>query len=204
MSDVERIFSAFPETLHKEVEKVIEVLPWSNHQLLWRGQIQAIDDLIHSEYIVVTLDNEPIYIPGRVYFNEPLHEQEHSLTDVQKSILNCIYLRHCDGFVRQKRLERLLNDRNYFITPFLFCLLGEYVIEILDVLDQHISPDTIHNYVRFIMENRTFWQKTESRMTSYWNEYYRARYPKISNYIGRKIATKLQIEVSKRFNTAQQ
>ena len=172
----------------------------SNHQLVWRNQTQTIENLIHPNEIEIILDGKPITIPARLYFNEPAHDDECLLTDLQKSILNCIYLRHRDGFVRQKRLELLLNNREYFIIPYLFCLLGEYVIEILEVLERHISPETIGNYIKFIRENRRFWQKTESRVSSYWNKYYRARFPKISTYVGRRIVTKLKIEESKIFH----
>jgi hypothetical protein len=126
-------------------------------------------------------------IPCRNYFNEPADEKETQLTALQKTILNCIYLRHHNGFVRQRRLEQLINRDDYFVIPYTFQLLGEYVVEILEVLEAHVNSTTITNYVKFINENKKYWQQTESRMISYWNAYYRQRFPKLKDYVGKQI-----------------
>ena len=39
----------------------------------------------------------------------------------------------------------------------------------------------------FAIENPKYYQQTESRMISYWNEYYRRRFPKLGIYPGRII-----------------
>ena len=113
--------------------------------------------------------------------------KKEKLTDLQKAILNCIYLRHHNGFIRQRRLEKLIDTTDYFVVPFIFQLLGEYVMEILEVLQKHINPN-IDNYVKFINENQKYWTQTESRMISYWNEYYRR--PMYPNYLPPKYATR--------------
>ena len=198
----ERILNAFPTALKQDVEQVIEVLPLDNHNvLLSYGQIHNVDNLIYPYYQSLILGNEELKIPYRIYFNEPNDNKEKILTDIQRTILNCIYLRHCDGYLRQRRLESLVDKTEYFVIPFVFQLLGEYVIEILDVLDKHINPSTIDNYTKFISENPKYWQQTESRMVSYWNEYYRRPiYPNCSSpktakrkeYIGQIIVDRLK------------
>jgi hypothetical protein len=70
--------------------------------------------------------------------------------------------------------------------------LGEYVFEILQVLNKHINDKTIESYVKFIRENPKYWKQTESRMISYWNEYYRRQYSKLKNYLGRELADKIK------------
>jgi len=151
----DRILNSFPATLRQDVEKVIEVLPLNEHNvLLTGGQVHQVDNLIHPNEQLVSLDKEQLKIPIRLYFNEPDHDKEKLLTDLQKTILNCIYLRHHIGFVRQKRLEKLVDTTQYFVTPYSFQLLGEYVIEILQVLDRHINDKSIDNYVEFISENK--------------------------------------------------
>lgn len=128
----EKILNAFPATIRHDVEKVIEFLPLNDHNvLLADGQIHKVDNLIHSSEQLVSLDKEVLRIPYRFYFNEPNPEKEKLLTDLQRTILNCIYLRHPNGFTRQRRLERLVDNVEYFVVPFVFQLLGEYVIEIL-------------------------------------------------------------------------
>ncbi len=190
----EKILNSFPATLKQDVEKVIEILPLNEHNvLLIGGQIHQVDNLIHPDELPVFLDKELLKIPYRLNFNEPSLDQEELLTDLQKIILNCIYLRHHNGFIRQKRLEQLLDSTEYFITPFTFQLLGEYVMEILEVLEKHINDKTIDNYINFIHENGKYWQQTESRIISYWNEYYRRpNFPKLKDYVGKLIVDKIK------------
>ena len=190
----EKLLGAFPASLRQDVEKVIEILPLNDHNvLLVDGQIHKVDDLIHPNEQIVTVDNEQIKIPYRLYFNEPSNDKEKSLTDLQQTILNCIYLRHHNGFIRQRRLEKLIDKTEYFVVPFVFQLLGEYVLEILVVLDRHINKQTIDDYIKFIEENKKYCQQTESRMISYWNEYYRRpKFINLNDYIGKQIVDRLK------------
>jgi len=191
--DKEKLFQAFPSSLRRDVEKVIAVLPLDKNVQLCDGQIHKIDDLIHSNEQIVFLNEELLKIPSRVYFNEPQLHTEKVLTNLQKAILNCIYLRHHNGFVRQKRLGQLIDTTDYFVIPYTFQLLGEYVIEILEVLDRHLNANTVDNYIKFINENKRYWQQTESRMISYWNEYYRRpKFLKLNDYIGKQIVDRIK------------
>jgi hypothetical protein len=74
------------------------------------------------------------------------------------------------------------------------------VIEILEVIDKLINEKNIDLYVRFINENPKLWQKTESRVISYWDAYYRRpqypeylppRYETRKEYIGQQIVDRL-------------
>jgi hypothetical protein len=188
----EKILAAFPAGLKEDVEKVLEILPLNNHNvLLIDGKIHKVDNLIHSVEQLVQLDAEVLKIPCRLYFNEPTLEQQGKLTEIQEAILNCIYLRHHNGFIRQRRLEKLIEKTDYFVVPFVFQLLGEYVMEILSILKKHIDLN-VDNYVKFINENNRYWKQTESRMISYWNEYYRPRFPLLKDYIGKKIVDEIK------------
>ncbi len=192
----EKILHAFPVSLTKDVEKVIEILPLNDHNiLLGDGQMHNVDNLIHPIELAINVDNEVLNIPTRIYFNEPSYEQEKLLPDLQKTILNCIYLRHHNGFIRQRRLEQLIDKTDYFVVPFVFQLLGEYVLEILVVLERHINKQTIDAYIKFIVENKKYFQQTESRMISYWNQYYRRpKFKKLNDYIGKQVIDRLKNE----------
>ena len=184
----EKLFNAFPAAIRQGVEKVIEILPLNDPNILpIDRQIHKVEDLIHPHEQVVSLDNEVLKIPCRLYFNEPSSDKEKLLTELQKAILNCIYLRHHNGFIRQRRLTKLIDKTDYFVVPFVFQHLGEYVMEIIEVLQMHINPN-IDNYVKFINENQKYWTQTECRMISYWNEYYRR--PVYPNYLPPKYATR--------------
>jgi|GEM_PF-425415 len=195
----EILLNAFPRTLKKDVESVLDILPFEmNNIKLSDGHTHKVENLIHPDNLIVNLNGEFLTIPYRVYFNEPEIEKEQTLTDLQKSILNCIFLRHHNGYIRQKRLEKIENNE-YWITPFTFQLLGEYVFEILEVLDKQLDDQKLEHYKRFVNENPKYYQQTESRMISYWNEYYRRKFPKLKNYIGRIIFDHIKTkEIGKR------
>ncbi|MBI3220733.1 MAG: hypothetical protein HYZ44_14560 [Bacteroidetes bacterium] len=184
----------FPKSLMTDVKEVLDILPFSTNDVkLSDGKFYKGDNLIHSTLVTVQLDKEALNIPCRFYFNEPEQEQEVTLTDTQKAIVSCIYLRHHNGRLRESRLRKLLNNNDYWIVPFTFQLLGEYVFEILQVLDKHINDNNIDNYQKFARENPMYWQQTESRMISYWNEYYRrTRFPILKNYLGQQIVDRIK------------
>ncbi len=189
----DRLHNAFPKTLKSDVEAVLNILPFEvNNVKLTGGQFYNVDNLIHPSTLTFQLENEVLTIPYRLYFNEPESEKEIKLTDIQKTILHCIFLRHHDGFLRQRRLEKLIDKNEYWVTPFTIQLLGEYVYEILQVLDKHINDKTIDNYERFARGNSKYWQQTESRMISYWNEYYRRQFPKLYDYLGLQIVDRIK------------
>ncbi|WP_435261852.1 hypothetical protein [Tenacibaculum sp. nBUS_03] len=144
--------------------------------------------------MTINVNKEQLTIPYRLYFNEPDIDYENNLTDRQKSILNCIFLRHHNGYLREKRLKKLVHKDDKWIIPFTIQLLGEYVFEILEVLGEHINEKTISDYYSFIEENPKYWQQTESRMISYWNEYYRYKFPKLQEYLGFKIINRIKNE----------
>jgi hypothetical protein len=189
----QKILDSFPSDLKEDVESVLDILPLDQNDVrLCDGQVHHVDNLISDNYQSVMLNSKILKINYRYYFDEPKIEEETKLTDLQNVILNCIYLRHHNGFIRQKRLEMLKGFQDYFVIPFTFQLLGEYVIEILVVLDKLINEKTVDNYVQFTKENHKYWLQTKSRMISYWNEYYRRpNCIKLKDYIGKKIVDKI-------------
>jgi hypothetical protein len=189
----ERLLNAFPKVLKSDVEAVLNILPFNNNDVrLIDGQIHKVDNLIHPFSLIIQLDNEPLVSPYRLYFNEPDTELENKLSELQRTILSCIYLRHHNGFLRQRRLEMLFDKNEDWVAPFKLQLLGEYIFEILEVLDKHINDKSIASYMKIVSENPKYWQQTESRMISYWNEYYRWKFPKLRKYLGRQIADKIK------------
>lgn len=195
------IKSAFPSVLSKDVETVISILPLKDkHVILCDGQTHKVEDLIHENFQKVKLDNENLEINYRLYFNEPSIDLEKELTAIQRCILNCIFLRHHNGYIRQKRLENLNGSKEYFVTPFVFQLLGEYVIEIVEVIDKQNNNIWLKNFAKFVNENPKYWIQTESRMISYWNEYYRRpKIPNLKDYVGYKVVKKIKGEHTTRY-----
>lgn len=191
-SQKNRFLKAFPTSLINDVEIVLEIIPFSENRVkLADGRFHSLSNLIHSSTFEVILDAESLIIPARVYFNEPDINDESNLSEIQKVILNCIFLVHHNGHIRQKRLENLENRTEYWITPFTINLYGEYVYEVLETLNKIIDNGNIENYRSFVIENPKTWQRMSKRMVSYWNEYYRRRFPKLKEYIGMEIKNKI-------------
>jgi hypothetical protein len=109
-------------------------------------------------------------------------------------LLQCIYLRHHNGYVRQRRLEQLFAaPAESFTVPFTFSLIGDYVKEILEVMEGALQPALLASYVEFIRENPTYWQRTQGRVASYWDVYCRWRVvPQFRHYAGARLLAKLQ------------
>ncbi len=116
------------------------------------------------------------------------------MTLKQKDILNCIYLRHHNGYVRERRLNLISDNYEKWVVPFIIQLISEYVYELLPFIDKKVNENTLKYYVEFINNNPEYWQKIESRMISYWNEYYRSEYPNINEYLGWKIINRIKEE----------
>lgn len=85
------------------------------------------------------------------------------------------------------------------MTLFIFQLLGEYVAEILKIIEPHLNENNQNKWSNFILENCQYFQTTQSRIVSYWNEYYRSSYPDFKNYIGHQILTKFKKYEESRF-----
>ena len=186
---------AFPKELEEDLDIVLNKIPFSNNEIKQNnGSILKVDNLIFDNSQIIKFKKEELAIPYRVYFNEPEENEEKSLTTKQQAILSCIYSRHHNGFVRQKRLEKLANFKEYWTTPFIFQLLGEYVIEIIKIIDKQIEDSLLENLKQLSIDNPKYFIETENRMISYWNVYYRQATTKLENYIGGLIFRKIKIK----------
>lgn len=175
----EMLFRSFPAHLKEDVSKVLSIIPNSKYSVL--NKIEKL--LVNDDYIEIF---------SRVYFDEPGESKVNSLSENQKLILNCIYTRHDDGFIRQKHLKQLAFSNDDFVIPYKVMLLGEYVIEIIGTLYEQLTDECINESAKFALKNEEFWICSQSRVASYWNEYYRRKYPDYSKYIGKKILSKIE------------
>lgn len=117
----------------------------------------------------------------RIYNPEPPGDVVAGLSATQQTVLHCLYTRHHDGFVRQRRLRKIIASEEPWIVPFVVQLIGEYVLEIVveirDALtDLDVQGSTQQmRFGAFIAENPAFLELTSQRVMSYWNCYYRDR-----------------------------
>lgn len=114
-----RFRQAFPLVTKDEVEVALACVPLTELP-------PSIDDIGP-----VVINGEKLRIPFRFYSSEPDKSCLQILTDRQKLLLNAIYTRHSNGFVREQQVKPLLLADESWIPPFVIQLLGEYVLEII-------------------------------------------------------------------------
>ena len=157
------IQSAFPSYLQKEATKIADFLQQNDSK-----------DFRTVGREDVSLNGEVLELPQRVCFGE---YNTQSLTLVQEQMLNCLYLCHCNGHLREHYLRELLTVKEDFTLPFIAKLFGDYVIEIVKVLHSEL-PDVTRDKLRdFFRANPLYQKRIESRIASYWDLFYRNAYP---------------------------
>lgn len=166
----------FPENLSDDVKIVTKLLPVSAHQP-------------HEDKPVsISVDSKNITIYSRIYKEELEESQILNLSQTQKLILSCIYTRHHDGFIREKYLKNLLADQRSWTVPFVVRLLGEYVVEIIELVEESLTDNAAQKLYRdFVTNNPIFWEKTKSRIVNYWYVYYRDSFMDKRIYPGMQI-----------------
>ena len=175
-----RIRNSFPKELSQEVNVIAELLSVENIKC---------NRLYSNNNIEILLNGSIINIPYRIYFSELKNTAK--LNENERNILNCIYSRHNNGFVRQKYIEKMIENKNYWVTPFFIQLFGEYIYRIIEIFNEYLT-NNLDNCIKFINENQKYWKKIESKVASYWNEYYREECPKYSKYLGKEIINKIR------------
>jgi len=164
------IQKAFPSYLHKEATKIADFLQQNDPKDF---------KIIGME--IVYLNGEVLELPQRVYFGE---YNTQSLTLVQEQMLNCLYLCHCNGHLREYYLRKVLEVKEDFALPFIAKLFGDYVIEILEVLHYKLPNNTRDKLKVFFRENPLYQKRIESRIASYWDCFYRNAHPNFKKYVG--------------------
>jgi hypothetical protein len=167
----EIFINAFPPSMTTEVNSFLGKLNWTTPHK-------------STECFQINFDGQILNIPYRIYYDEP---SQQNLTDNEIFLLDCIFTRHHDGYIREKRLRNILKSDNYLATPFIAQLLGEYVLEILTTINDNLSQTLLDNLIRLTTDNPVFFNTTEQRVQSYWNCYYKWMTPKKADYVGFQI-----------------
>ena len=164
----------FPKEISDDVMKVCGLIP--------RKTSQTLQDV---EY---THGGQLIKFAYRNYYMDIADSYIETLTDQQKMVLHCIYSRNYDGYVRQKHLKWLLSMAyEEWAIPYIVKICDEYVIEIVEMTYNILKDEDTAPFRNFCIENKEELCKSYSRMTSYWNEYYRHRYSDLQQYVGTKL-----------------
>ena len=154
---------AFPKELETELDVVI-------------AKIKPIfKTLACSEpFETYFLASDVVVIPYRCYYKPISNRVFNQFTVLEKKIYACISLLNYDGFIREMYLHYLLEQPlDEWMLPFFMKVSGEYVKEILEILYKSRKNEDNTLFKEFSKKNPKQSQRNYSRMTSYWNEYYR-------------------------------
>ena len=130
----------------------------------------------------IRLNGEQLHIPYRIYTAEPASLRWKTESRQQELILSALYTRNHNGYVREKYVKVLVQAEEPWLAPFVIQMLGEYVVEIVQVLEAHIANLSSESYLRFMKENEPFLSLVRRRIASYWDCYYRAKFPRLEDY----------------------
>lgn len=172
--ELERLTQSFPESMRADVRRVLS-----------RSSV----DPMHppGSTFSVRVCGEQITIPGRVYFRNTMMPSSEDFSVGERTIFSLLCTRHHDGFVREKFLRLTIALPEPWAAPFIMKLAGEYVIEILAVIENSLPCLDPKIYAAFLADNPSFYATTRSRLVSYWNCYYRGTYPNFDDYVGSRI-----------------
>lgn len=176
MLATQAIIQAFPQSVRSDAALVLSLL-----------NPTAMLDVHHA--FGVSLDGEPLSLPYRVTCDPADLPPLPALTDLHQTIWMCLLTRHHDGHIREAALRRIILAPHRWVAPFVVQLCGEYVVEILAVIDDHVDRLPRPLYAAYLQENAAYWATTKQRIVSYWNAYYRWRNPAFSSYVGARLIT---------------
>ena len=150
--ELSKLKNAFPKPLMSDINFLVsKINAKSEHSAYWGYEIY--------------IEGENIEIPSRIYWDES-KLQVNGLDDTPKMIIACMLTRHHNGYVREKNLEKLIVSDQYWTIPCVIQLLGEYVIELLELVWNKFDSINQKKLVKFITENEIYWFKTKHRIAS--------------------------------------
>ena len=172
---------AFPRALRVDAQALQAMDVWHPHPS-------------HLHFIV-TLADEKLAIPTRLYFDASLLAAIGDLNARQRAMLWCLGTRHHDGHVREECLRHLLPHLQDWMVPFVVQLIGEYVHEIIKLIDAALitlDPCMQTAFARFARDNPRYVDTIEQRTISYRPADYDRRSGRSRDYPGARAVARLR------------
>jgi hypothetical protein len=157
--DNKDLLRAFPSSVRDDVLAAVSSLPENPHG---------------GRSFEVRVSGETIQIPTRVYHNTASISMR-KLNGAQRHLLSCILTRHHDGYIRQSHLEQIIGCSLPWVPAYVIQLLGEYVVEIQQLIEARLKDLEPGVYRTFLLANPAFLALTEQRIISCWDCFYRTR-----------------------------
>ena len=187
MTEFEIIQKAFPVEIREEV-----------NSLLTKFTIETKHSTQGFETVVI--GEEKFEIPYRIYYNPPYSLVNSKFTQKEQEILNCIFSRNENGYIRQKAIQNIIASSNNWTLPYIVRVIGEYVIEILNDINNNFETINKSNLISFVQQNPKLYNQTRSRISSYWDCYFRRQFPEMlkgirvpeeQRYVGFQLLSKI-------------
>ena len=189
MTELEKIQKAFPVEIREEVNSLLTKF--------------AVETKFSTNYCeTVVIGEEEIKMPYRIHYNSPYSLAGSIFTQKEQEILNCIFSRHGNGYIRQKAIQNIIKSDNIWAIPYIVRIIGEYILEILDDIDNDFELINKSNLTSFVRQNPKFYNQTRARIISYYYCYWRRRFkfpekikgirvPKEQRYVGFRLLNKI-------------
>ena len=133
----------------------------------------------------ISVLGETLTLPGRCYVDRRKLVDAFGDCGVQgdiRLVALCIGARHHDGFLRESCVRKLLRVREPRILPFVLAPLGEYVIEIIELIESALPSLDASACADFVRANPAFMATLRRRVISYWDCYFRRADPMICQH----------------------
>lgn len=132
---------------------------------------------------ILQLGGEVFSFPIRVYYRtDRIAAVTHGLHGEARELALCLASRHHDGHVREAAIRNPYLLESSLAIPFSVQLLGEYVVEIGNAIEEQMAVLGLQPFVDFAKENPAFVETTRRRAISYWDCYYRRDYVNLKDF----------------------
>lgn len=180
---VVRLRAAFPQSIAHQVDNALLHIPLSN--------LIIMDET--SDIGPVNFRGENLEIPYRIYWDNPPDPESLIMGELEQLIYSCLCTRNNNGRVRELHLRRILRSREEWVPAFILQPLGEYVLELTQIIADSVDLLYRPAFARFLEDNPQFLKLTQARIISYWDCYYRHRFPHFRDYPGYQIMNSLEM-----------
>lgn len=168
-STIDVVCGCFPHSLRDDVLVILELLQAAPYELK------------SSSGGCCNVGDESVFLTSRVSFPKVKEADLKSLTEQQRAVLAALMTRHHDGYQRQYWVRVLCAHPRSWTAPYLADSLGDYVVEIQQVICDSVSSEWKMVMADYRLHNPDRIQPLNARILSYWNTYHRWYPPNILN-----------------------
>lgn len=127
---------------------------------------------IWQESDAVLFEGTELALPYRVYYTVEVVDRAMSTDSDGAVVAACLGSRSNDGYLRQRSMELLVSQPRPWSVPYVVEALGDYVVQILAVMDGRLPKSLEPAFGEYLVANRNRFLRLSRRCVSYSTEYY--------------------------------